>query len=337
VEDRHRNILAPKVSIITPLFNSSPHIEKTLDSVLAQTEGDWELILIDDGSTDNTPQTVEPYLKDARFGYIRQANRGIAGARNTGIRAAVGQWICLLDHDDRWLPSKLEKQLAFALEGEFDLLGTDAVVITGDSRTLYSGTFLASVIDRLRLSRDDAGADVFELLIQCNFICSSSVMIRKSLFDRLGLLDETAAPADDYEMWLRCMPQAKIGFLDEPLIEYHLHEKNYSRDVFMMLNKELYALRKGRTGISRSQRHLDVFERRISELSKNINDLSRTTARAFLDEYHRVARTGLLSDAFPFLRKALLLSPSEVLMPRRLAAAIKRAVLSGFKSATRAR
>lgn len=326
MEDRHKTTLAPKVSIVTPLYNSSPYIEKTLDSVLAQTYGDWELILVDDGSTDDTPQKIEPYLKDRRFSYFRQGNQGIAGARNTGIRAAVGEWVCLLDHDDRWMPSKLEKQLAFASERKIDLLGTDAIVISGDSRMLYSRTFFANFLEGLRRSLDDASIDLFELLILGNFICTSSVMIRKSFFDRLGLLDVAAAPADDYEMWLRCMPAAKIAYLDEPLIEYHLHGHNYSRNRFMMVEKVIYALKKSRPRVKASQKHRNLLERRISQLS-------RTTARSCLDEYHRVAQNRLLSDALPFLRQALSLAPSEVLMPRRLAAALKRAALSGFKGA----
>ena len=323
MKDRHRTGPAPKVSIVTPLFNSSPYIEKTLDSVLAQTEGNWESILVDDGSTDNTPQKIEPYLKDRRFAYIRQDNKGIAGARNTGIRAAVGEWVCLLDHDDRWMPTKLERQLAFASEQKLDLLGTDAVVIKADTRTLYSRTRFSNFLEKLRGSLDDASIDLFELLIQGNFLCSSSVMIRKSFFDRLGLLDEAAAPADDYEMWLRCMPEAKIGFLDEPLIEYHLHEHNYSRNRFMMAEKEIYALKKTYAGFKGIRKQRDELEQRISQLSG-------ITARACLDEYHRVAQNGLLSDALTFLRQALSLAPSEVLMPRRFAAALKRGVLSAF-------
>src|SRR5205085_11286677 len=110
-----KSLTAPKVSVLTPLYNSAAFIRGTLDSLLAQTYTNWESLLVDDGSTDDTAEVVRPYLEDSRFRYVRQENQGIAGARNTGIRAATGEWVCLLDHDDRWLPEKLERQVRYAL------------------------------------------------------------------------------------------------------------------------------------------------------------------------------------------------------------------------------
>src|SRR5690242_19249991 len=106
---------SPKISVITPLYNSSRHIEETLNSLCRQSYTDWESILVNDGSTDDTAKTVKPYLSDPRFNYIEQANGGVAAARNTGVKVARGEWVCLLDHDDLWMPTKLERQLAFAV------------------------------------------------------------------------------------------------------------------------------------------------------------------------------------------------------------------------------
>jgi glycosyltransferase involved in cell wall biosynthesis len=236
----------PGVSVITPLYNSSPYIEETLGSLRAQTFGDWESILVDDGSTDDTARKVERFLVDARFSYVRQKNQGIAGARNTAIRAARGSWVCLLDHDDRWTADKLEKQLAFADAGGYDLVSTDAFVVRGDSRTLYTELFPRESAEELRRSSRDPSVDLFRLLIRHNFLCASSVLIRRSLFDRCGLLDTRAAPADDHDMWLRCAPEAKVGFLDEPLIEYVVHGNNYSHDRIKMAEREVNVLSKGR-------------------------------------------------------------------------------------------
>jgi glycosyltransferase involved in cell wall biosynthesis len=324
------NALTPKVSIVTPLYNSSPYIAETLASVRAQTFEDWEHILIDDGSTDDTPQKVEPYLGDARLTYARQENLGIAGARNAGIRAARGEWVCLLDHDDRWIPEKLKRQLSFAAEYGLDIVSTDAVVVEGDARSLYSKFFPESLVAALRRSLDDAVVDVFALLIEGDFLCASSVMARKSLFDRLGLLDEHAAPADDYEMWLRCARAgARVGHLDAPLIEYRLHAHNFSRNQLVMAEGEIYALKKTRARVAASgDAHCQVLDRRISELS-------RKTARAYLDEYHRAAQVGRLSEAIPFFRQALRLAPSEVLRPRRLVAALMRGASAAAPRARR--
>ncbi|HEX7177448.1 MAG TPA: glycosyltransferase family 2 protein [Pyrinomonadaceae bacterium] len=246
----------PKVSVITPLYNSSAFIRATLDSLRAQTYEDWESILVDDGSTDDTAEVVRPYLEDARFRLIRQENRGIAGARNTAIQAASGKWVCLLDHDDRWLPRKLEKQIAFAREHSFDITCTDAFIVTENERWVYSRGF-PEVAAEVQRAAHDPSVDVFGLLIKLDFLCASSVMIRRTLFDERGLLDPSAVPADDYEMWLRCLPEAKLGFLGEPLIEYMVHANNYSRDEPRMIEQAIRVLQ-----LHRKRHALSALRRR---------------------------------------------------------------------------
>ena len=305
------------MSIVTPLYNSSAHIHGTIASVLAQTYQNWELILVNDGSTDDTSEQVKPYLEDPRIRYISQNNQGIAGARNTAISAARGDWVCLLDHDDRWLSNKLEKQLAFAATFALDIVATDAFVVKDAERCLYSTNFPRETVSALAQSLKDSSVDVFELLIRGNFLCSSSVAIKRQLFERLGLLDSQAAPADDYEMWLRCAAQARIGYLHDPLIEYHLHAGNYSRDTLIMLEKEIYALSKTRAGVT-SAGHADLLGVRIANLRGR-------AARMSLDAYHEMAGQ-CFSAARPFFWRALRIAPAEVLRPRRLLAAARRAI-----------
>lgn len=237
-----KSLASPKVSVITPLYNSAAFIRGTLDSLLAQSYANWESVLVDDGSTDETAEVVRPYLEDPRFRYVRQENQGIAGARNTGVRAATGEWICLLDHDDRWLPDKLERQVRHALEKGCDIVCTDAFIVEPARRWINSEGF-PEVAAKLRQGESGEDVDTFALLIRANFICTCSVMARRSLFDARGLFDPEAAPADDYDMWLRCMPEAKIGFVDEPLVEYVVHEGNYSRNEARMLGKIARVLR----------------------------------------------------------------------------------------------
>lgn len=218
---------APVVSVVTPLYNSSAHIDATLESLQAQEFTDWEAILVDDGSTDDTPERVERFLDDPRFSYVRQRNLGIAAARNRGIRAARGDWIALLDHDDRWQPTKLAHQLDAAARNGWTIVCSDAIVIRDGSRTRYSDYLPEET--RLALERPgDPSVDLFALLIRMNFLCASSVLVRRELFDEHGLLDSAVAPADDYDMWLRCMPDAAIGYVAEPLVEYVLHASNHS-------------------------------------------------------------------------------------------------------------
>lgn len=218
---------APLVSVVTPLYNSSPYIDATLASLQAQTFTDWEAILVDDGSTDDTRERVQRYLDDERLSYVRQANQGIAAARNRGIRAARGGWIAFLDHDDRWEPRKLGLQLEAAARNGWKVVCSDAIIVRDGERTRYSDYLPPDT--RLALARpDDASVDFFALLIRTNFLCASSVLIRRSLFHEHGLLDPAVAPADDYDMWLRCIAHAPIGYLPEPLVEYVLHASNHS-------------------------------------------------------------------------------------------------------------
>lgn len=246
----------PKVSVITPLYNSSAVIRATLDSLLAQTYDQWESILIDDGSTDDTAEVVKPYLADSRFSYLRREHGGIAAARNTGIAAASGEWICLLDHDDLWLSSKLAQQVRYASEYRCDIVCTDAFIVTEGERIVYSRGF-AETAKAVQRSVIDSTVDVLEQLIKVNFICTSSVMIRRALFDEFGPLDQSVAPADDYDMWLRCAPMVKFGFVSEPLIEYVVHSGNYSRNFARILEYTIRVLQRHRKRFAK-----EMFRRR---------------------------------------------------------------------------
>ena len=218
---------APVVSVVTPLYNSSEHIEQTLESLQVQTFTDWEAILVDDGSTDDTPARVERFLDDERFSYVRQPNRGIAAARNRGIDAARGAWIALLDHDDRWMPEKLGLQLEAAARNGWKIVCSDAIIVRDGERTRYSDYLHEDT--RLALAHPgNPSSDLYALLIRMNFLCASSVLVRRELFIEHGLLDASVAPADDYDMWLRCAPHVSIGCVPEPLVEYVLHESNHS-------------------------------------------------------------------------------------------------------------
>lgn len=261
-----------KVSVITPLYNSAGFIRQTLDRLVAQTYTNWEAILIDDGSTDDTARVVGPYLEDPRFIYIKQKNAGIAGARNAGIAAASSEWVCLLDHDDLWLPAKLEKQVARAQSRECDIVFSDALIIRNDDRWVYSQGF-PEVAAGLRDAEHGATVDIPELLLQLNFMCTSSVMVRKSLFLKHGPLDLRAVPADDYEMWLRCLPDLRVAFVDEPLVEYIIHERNFSADASLMCAKTIYALEKTRRKYVGNPERLAQFDRSLALLYETLFDL----------------------------------------------------------------
>jgi glycosyltransferase involved in cell wall biosynthesis len=292
----------PKVSVVTPLYNSAAFVGGTLDSLRAQTYRNWEAILVDDGSTDDTARVVEPYLADERFRYVRQENQGIAGARNTAIRAARGEWVCFLDHDDRWLPSKLEKQVARALTTGCQIVATDAFIVEpDDSRWVYSRCF-PDIVAKVERSLSDPAVDVFGILIGHNFFCTCSVMISRAMFDRHGLLDPEAAPADDLDMWLRCMPEARICFINEPLVEYVRHAGNYSKNEARMLERVIYTLRKNRRRHADDARRSRQFDEAIACAYEQ---LFRSLRRGGGRGAARGGRPARPEGAVPCLRRAL--------------------------------
>ncbi len=247
------------MSVVTPLYNSAPYIAETLVSLQRQTCDDWECILVDDGSTDDTELRVKPFLADSRFRYLEQEHRGIAAARNTAIQAAQGRWIALLDHDDLWLETKLERQLELADRSGCEIVCTNAFVVTPTSRRLYSDYFpdeLRTAVERW----DEPETDLFAQLIRMNFICSSSALVQRSLIVERGFLDPNAWPADDYDLWLRCLPDARVAYLPEPVIEYMWHESNASLDSVTMREAAIYVLRKARQRCSDDRLRVEQFD-----------------------------------------------------------------------------
>ena len=255
----NRQDRTPLVSVVTPLYNSAEHVVSVLERLRAQTFPDWEAVLVDDGSTDATRTRVEPFLEDARFRYLSQRNQGTPVARNTAIREARGKWIALLDHDDLWLETKLERQLELADRSGCEIVCTNAFVVTPTSNLLYSDYFPAEL--RTAVERwDDPETDLFAQLIRMNFICSSSALVRRSLIVERGFLDPKAWPADDYDLWLRCLPDARVAYLPEPVIEYIWHESNASLDSVTMRQAAIYVLRKARQRCSDDRRRVEQFD-----------------------------------------------------------------------------
>jgi glycosyltransferase involved in cell wall biosynthesis len=197
----------PRVSIIIPAYNTAQLIAECLDSVFAQTYKDFEAIVVNDGSPD-TPdleKVLEPYRK--RIVYIEQKNKRAAGARNTAIRAARGEFLALLDSDDRWFPDHLEAQMKlFAEDSSLDMVYANGWTQRGKRRVQYMEVCPSK------------GPATFEALVfeRCQ-VAISTVVVRKSSIVRAGLFDESILRCDDYDMWLRtAFYGAKIGYSRKP-------------------------------------------------------------------------------------------------------------------------
>lgn len=194
-------------------------IGDAVGSVLAQTFEDLELIVVDDGSTDNTGETVARF-RDSRVHYVYQENRERSAARNTGIRLAGGQYVAFLDSDDVWLPEKLALQVP--LLDEHPNVG---LVYCGAYKTLEG-----RIISKMRAKHE--GRVVRPLLVLGNDVVggtASVTVVRRECFDRVGYFDESCVPVEDWEMWLRVAARYDISFVPQYLVEYRQHQAGTQR------------------------------------------------------------------------------------------------------------
>ena len=195
----------PLVSVILPTYNRGWILTEAIDSVLAQDYQDYELIVVDDGSTDNTREILDVYGQDIIV--LRQANNGVSAARNRGIAAAGGQLVAFLDSDDLWLPRKLSRQV------DFFKLNPDAVINQTEEIWIRNGVRV-NPKDR---HRKPSGM-IFERSLELCLVSPSAVMIQKTLFDAVGVFDENLPACEDYDLWLRIGCRYPVHLIDTPLI-----------------------------------------------------------------------------------------------------------------------
>ena len=193
-----------KISIIMPSYNYAWCIKQAIDSVLRQDYKNWELIIVDDGSDDKTKELVLSF-SDERIRYFFQENRGVSSARNKGVIESRGDWIAFLDSDDCWKEKKLEKQLKF--------MENISSIISHTQELWYRR---GKILNQKKKHRKCAGK-LFEKSLEMCSIGISTVMMRKSLFDDVGLFDESLPACEDYDMWLRVTSKYSVNLLDEEL------------------------------------------------------------------------------------------------------------------------
>jgi len=195
----------PRVSVVLPTYNRGWILEQAVESVLGQDYANLELIVVDDGSTDGTKGMLSMF--GDRIAVIRQANRGVSAARNTGIRAATGELIALLDSDDTWLPGKVTAQVAFFSSHP------DALVCQTQEIWIRNGVR----VNPGKRHRKQAGM-IFERSLALCLVSPSAVMMRRSLLDEVGLFDEALPACEDYDLWLRIAWKHPIHLIDRLLV-----------------------------------------------------------------------------------------------------------------------
>lgn len=215
------------VSVIMPSYNTAKYIGETIKSVQAQTYENWELIIVDDCSTDNTDTAVEPFLSDERIRYLKNSrNSGAAVSRNYALREAKGKWIAFLDSDDLWLPDKLEKQINFMTENNYKFTYTDYKICLNGSWLpyIYTGP---SVVNKQKMK---------------NYCYFSTITV---MYDRdyVGLVQiEDVKKNNDYAMWLKIIEKSPCYRLPDCLSCYIKHDGSISSGSKLKLIKHHYIL-----------------------------------------------------------------------------------------------
>ena len=217
----------PRVSVVIPAYNAEAFIQRTLASVLGQEYAELEVLVVDDGSTDDTPDIVETFRDQVRL--IRQANSGVAVARNRGIAEARGEFVAFLDHDDVWYPQKLGLQVAL-LDARKDvgLVYANAQFIDQSDRRMW--TYLAPT----RLHR---GAVVTALFLDC-FIPLLTVVVRRHLLSELGGFVNRWHIAEDYDLFLRLAEVVQVDYVEGVVAGYRVHPGNLSRNYAQRIVEE---------------------------------------------------------------------------------------------------
>ena len=202
----------PLVTVIVPTFNRAAIVGRAIRSVLGQTFLNWELLVVDDASTDNTEQVVKNF-PDRRIRYIRHdQNRRVSAARNTGIRSAQGEYVSFLDDDDEWLPEKLVKEVEVFRNSaqEVGLVYTGKTLFDEDGRVL-------------QVRMPTLSGWVYDAMLDRHFIGSPSrVTVRKRVLDRVAGFDETFVNCQDYDLWLRVAKVSKIACVPCCLVKRYL-------------------------------------------------------------------------------------------------------------------
>jgi glycosyltransferase involved in cell wall biosynthesis len=223
-----------KVSVVISTFNHGHFVASAVESALAQSYLNTEVLVVDDGSTDNTREVLDAFA--GRISYIYQENRGLSAARNTGIRAARGEFIALLDADDMWVPEKLEAQRAvFADHPDTGIVSCGHVLIDDTGREVSLGSSWGS------------GGFRFRRLLQGNCVSGgSNAVVKRLCFDAVGLFDESLRSSEDWDMWLRIAGRYQVRFTSQILTRIRISANSMcgARNADTMLANDLRVLGK---------------------------------------------------------------------------------------------
>ena len=264
----------PTVSVIIPTYNRAYLIDRAIQSVLNQSYQDFEMIIVDDGSTDDTKEVVTEFQEqDKRIRYIRhEKNKGGSAARNTGIKSAEGDYVAFLDDDDEWLPAKIEKQVV-KFQDSLDEVGV-----------IYSGFFYVSDKTGKVISESvpTLRGNVYANLLSGCILGSPTPLIRKTCFQKAGLYDDTLPSAQDWDMWIRLSKYYEFDFIPEILAKHYIHGGQISVDLNAKIRAREKLMRKYQADLSKHPSILSVHLKQLGKLYC-LAEQSKEGRKHFLD------------------------------------------------------
>lgn len=291
----------PLITIITPTYNRAKFISEAIESVLKQTYTNWELLIVDDGSTDNTKDVISSYLLDPRIKYYYQSNQGQAVARQSAFLKSEGDYIAFLDSDNRWLSNRLAVGVDYLSLNPTEIPYGDGVSIneSGDE------------ISRENMQRHSG--NLTALLIRDNFVSMNTTLIPKVHMTKIGGLRTSVKRGDDFDLYLRLSTVANFKYIPEYMVEYRVMKDQISTD------------KRGR--FSANEKVIDLF---LSEypyaLSKHERD--RSLASFYIRKGRYYASQGEFSISFKDLFKAMKLAPLWIGVYRAYLKVMKDGVVS---------
>ncbi|MBD3426746.1 MAG: glycosyltransferase [Candidatus Omnitrophica bacterium] len=276
------NSKEPTVSVILPTFNRANILRRSIDSVLGQTYSDFELIIVDDGSSDNTAELVAG-VNDPRIKYIKHENNsGLPAARNTGLKHARGRFIAFQDDDDQWLEDRLKVQVSLLNKTD-----EDTGVVYCDSIKMEQGvkSYLYSP------SRSGKSGDLHHDFLMGNFVTVIATLVKRECFLKVGNFDESLPSFEDWDMWLRISKHFKFRYSDEPLVIVHITEGSMTADISKIVRARKLIL----------QKHYNEFMQNRKLLAKNYVQLAC--------ELYSIGR---MSEGRAYSFKALRIAPFDL-------------------------
>jgi len=283
-------------SIIIPVFNKEKFIQKTIESVLNQTFHDFELLLINDGSTDTSEQQIHK-IKDERIRYFSQENKGVARTRNFGIENAKSDYICFLDADDFWFPNFLEVMHSYIqkLPGK-DVFSCSYEIETG--KRTYPAHYSVNCTNNYQI------VNYFEASQNGSIIWTSGVTIKKDVFDKVGAFDEKVKIGEDTDLWIRIGLEFPIVFICKTLARYVYDEKSISRSWHYIFEETSFL--------------------KYAEIEKTNPALKRFMD---LNRFSAAIKSKLIGDKTAFRKLVSAISPNNLSLKRRILLQLPKFIL----------